>query len=330
MDFRILGPLEVYDGERLLPLGGAKQRSLLAMLLLNANKVVSVERLLDALWGERQPASGAKTLHVYVSQLRKALADHRVVTQPPGYVLRVDPGELDETRFSALRAKADSADPHDAAQLLREALSLWRGGPLADLAYEEFARAEIARLEELRAATIEQRIAVDIELGRHLELAGELEGLVAAYPLRERAARRRRWRPTRLPGGRSSTSSESSRGASCASSRAQSCGRIRRSISSRPPRPASHARREARSSAATQSSTSSCAVSTRRSPAAAACTSSSASPASARAGSARSSSAPRGRAGSRCSSAAAGRPAARPRTGRGCRRCVATFANARR
>src|SRR5438874_2053090 len=109
MEFRILGPLEVYDGERLLPLGGAKQRSLLAMLLLNANKVVSVEGLLDALWGERQPASGAKTLHVYVSQLRKALADQRVVTQPPGYFLRVDPGELDETRFSALRAKAGSA-----------------------------------------------------------------------------------------------------------------------------------------------------------------------------------------------------------------------------
>jgi DNA-binding SARP family transcriptional activator len=186
MEFRILGPLEVYDGERLLPLGGAKQRGLLAMLLLNANTVVSVERLLDALWGERQPASGAKTLHVYVSQLRKALADDRVVTQPPGYVLRLDPGELDETRFRALRAKADTAGAHEAAELLREALSLWRGAPLADLAYEEFARGEIARLEELHAGTIERRIDVDIELGRHLELAAELESLVAGYPLRER------------------------------------------------------------------------------------------------------------------------------------------------
>jgi DNA-binding SARP family transcriptional activator len=185
MEFRILGPLEVYDGERVLPLGGAKQRSLLAMLVLNANKVVPVERLLDALWGEQQPASGAKTLHVYISQLRKALAD-RLVTQQPGYLLRVDPGELDETRFRVLREQAASADPGAAARLLREALSLWRGAPLADLAYEEFAQGEIARLEELYASTIERRIDADIGLGRHLELAAELESLVAAYPLRER------------------------------------------------------------------------------------------------------------------------------------------------
>jgi DNA-binding SARP family transcriptional activator/tetratricopeptide (TPR) repeat protein len=189
MEFRILGPLEVFDGERSLPLGGAKQRSLLAILLLNANKVVSVERLLDALWGEQQPASGAKTLHVYVSQLRKALADHRVVTQPPGYVLRLDTGELDVWRFEALRARADSAEPREAAELLREALALWRGPPLADFAYDEFAQADISRLEELGASTIEQRIEVDIELGRHRELAGELDGLVAAYPLRERLRR---------------------------------------------------------------------------------------------------------------------------------------------
>jgi DNA-binding SARP family transcriptional activator len=186
MEFRILGPLEVSDGERLLPLGGPKQRSLLAMLLLNANKVVSVDRLLDALWGEQQPATGAKTLHVYVSQLRKALADRRVVTQQPGYMLRVEPGELDETRFRALLAKADRADPSEAADLLREALSLWRGPPLGDVAYEEFAQVEIARLAQLHASTIERRIDVDIELGRHRELAAELEGLVAAYPLRER------------------------------------------------------------------------------------------------------------------------------------------------
>ena len=186
MEFRILGPLEVYDGGRPIALGGAKQRSLLAMLLLNANRVVSVERLLEALWGEQQPASGAKALHVYVSQLRKALADHRVVTQSPGYVLSVDPGELDEMKFEALRAQAESADPREGAELLREALSLWRGAPLADLAYEEFARSEIARLEELHAGTIERRIDLEIGLGRHGELVGELEGLVAAHPLRER------------------------------------------------------------------------------------------------------------------------------------------------
>ena len=185
MEFRILGPLEVYDGERALPLGGAKQRALLAMLLLNANRVVSAEHLLDALWGEQQPASGAKTLHVYVSKLRKMLGD-RLVTQQPGYVLRVEPGELDEERFRRLRAEADAADPRAAAQLLREALSIRRGAPLADLAYEEFAQPEIARLEELCASTIERRLDVEIGLGRHLELAAELEALVAAYPLRER------------------------------------------------------------------------------------------------------------------------------------------------
>src|SRR5262249_58903536 len=120
MEFRVLGPLEVSDGGRLLQLGGAKQRSLLALLLLDANRVVSVERLLDALWGEQQPASGAKTVHVYVSQLRKALADDRLVTQPPGYLLRLDPAELDETRFCALRLEAGSAQPRETAGLLPE------------------------------------------------------------------------------------------------------------------------------------------------------------------------------------------------------------------
>jgi DNA-binding SARP family transcriptional activator len=189
MEFRILGPLEVCDEGRSLPLGGAKQRALLAILILNANRVVSVERLLDALWGEHQPTSGAKALHVYVSQLRKVLADDRVVTQPPGYMLRLDPEELDETRFCAMRAQAETAGPRHAAELLRNALSLWRGAPLADFSYDEFARAEIARLEELRASAIEQRIDLDIALGRHLELAGELEGLVAANPSRERLCR---------------------------------------------------------------------------------------------------------------------------------------------
>jgi DNA-binding SARP family transcriptional activator len=186
VEFRILGPLEVADGDRLLPLGGAKQRALLAVLLLNANRVVSVDRLVDALWGERQPASGAKALHVYVSQLRKLLTGNRVVTQPPGYMLRIDPGELDETRFRALRERAASGDSGEAAVLLREALSLWRGPPLADVAYEQFAQTEIARLEELRASTVEQRIDLELELGRHQDLVAELEALVAAHPLRER------------------------------------------------------------------------------------------------------------------------------------------------
>src|SRR5207253_6661459 len=140
MDFRILGPLEVHDGTRLLPLGGAKQRGLLAMLLLHANEVVSGERLLEDLWGERQPASGAKALHVSISQLRKLIGDDRVVTQAPGYALRLDPEELDLARFLRLRERAETAEPHEAHALLREAISLWRGAPLADVAYETFAQ----------------------------------------------------------------------------------------------------------------------------------------------------------------------------------------------
>src|ERR671926_35482 len=139
MEFGILGPLEVRDADRPLPLGGAKQRALLAILLLNANRVVSIDRLLDALWGEQPPASGAKALHVYVSQLRKVVGEERVVTAPTGYMLRID-----------------------AAELVREALALWRGPALADFTYEPFAQGEIARLEELRTGAIEQRIDADI------------------------------------------------------------------------------------------------------------------------------------------------------------------------
>jgi len=189
MEFRILGPLEVCDDSHPLPLGGAKQRALLAILILNANRVVSVERLLDAIWGERLPGSGGKALHVYVSQLRKLLGADRVVTQPPGYLLRIAPDELDETQFQALRARADAAPPAAAAELLHEALAFWRGAPLAEFAHEEFAQADIARLEELQATTIELRIEADIELGRQLDVVGELERLVAAQPLRERLRR---------------------------------------------------------------------------------------------------------------------------------------------
>jgi DNA-binding SARP family transcriptional activator/tetratricopeptide (TPR) repeat protein len=185
MEFKILGPLEVCDEAQVLPLGGAKQRALLAILLLHANEVISVERLLEDLWGERQPTSGSKALHVYVSQLRKLVGDDRVLTRAPGYALRLDPDELDLTRFQRLREKAQTAEPHEAGTILREAISLWRGAPLADFAYESFAQADIARLEELRTSVLEQRIDVDLELGRHAELIGELETLVNDHPLRE-------------------------------------------------------------------------------------------------------------------------------------------------
>jgi DNA-binding SARP family transcriptional activator len=166
MDIRILGPLEIRNNGRVLSLGGAKQRALLAILILHANEVVSAERLLDDLWGERPPTSGAKALHVFVSQVRKVIGDDRLLTRAPGYTLQLGPDELDVTVVRRLREQAEAAEPGEAAGILREALSLWRGPPLADVAYESFAQAEIARLEELRTSTLELRIDADLALPR--------------------------------------------------------------------------------------------------------------------------------------------------------------------
>ena len=187
MQFRLLGPLEVVDdADRLLALGGRKQRSVLAVLLLNANDVVATERLVDEVWGDAAPATVAKSIQVYISRMRKELGDGRVVTRPPGYALHVDPSELDLARFQALLAQAVDADPATAAATLREALALWRGPALADLAYEPFAQAHAAQLEELRFSALEQRIDADLAVGQHAQLVGELEALVAQHPLRER------------------------------------------------------------------------------------------------------------------------------------------------
>jgi DNA-binding SARP family transcriptional activator len=186
--FRILGPLEVAEGDRTLALGGPRQRALLAILLLRANEVVSSDRLADQLWGETPPPSAAKAIQVYVSKLRKQLGESRLVTRAPGYVLLAESSEFDLAQFEQLVAKARQADPEDAAALLREALALWRGAPLADLEYEAFAQAEISRLEELRLGVLEERVDADLEAGRHRETLGELEALVKAYPLRERLA----------------------------------------------------------------------------------------------------------------------------------------------
>lgn len=186
MEFRLLGPLEVIEQNRLLALGGGRQRSLFGALLLHANEVVSTDRLIDALWGRAPPLTAAKIIQVYVSKLRKELGEGRLVTRAPGYVLKVDRSELDLGRFEQLLGEARRADPHAAAQKLRRALALWRGPALADLTYEPFVQAEIARLEELRWLALEQRIEADLASGRHAELVGELEALVAEYPLRER------------------------------------------------------------------------------------------------------------------------------------------------
>lgn len=187
MQFRILGPLEVSDGGRLVSLAGA-QRSLLALLLLSANEVVSADRLIDELWGDDVPQSGRTALQMRVSQLRKALGDTggRIATRAPGYRLRVEPDELDLYCFERLVTDADGAEPVEAAAKLREAFDLWRGAPLVDLSYASFAQPTIRRLEELRLAVLEKRIEAELELGREAELVGELEMLVEEHPWRER------------------------------------------------------------------------------------------------------------------------------------------------
>jgi YVTN family beta-propeller protein len=197
VDFRILGPLEVSDQGREPAIAAGKQRALLAILLLHANEVVSNDRLIEELWGERAPGSAAKRLQVHVSRLRHALerddgdgADSVVVTRGGGYLIRVEPGELDLERFERMLEEGSVAladrDPERALELLREALALWRGPPLAEFAYEPFAQQEIARLEELHLTALEQRIDAELTLGRHAQLIAELETLVKRQPFRER------------------------------------------------------------------------------------------------------------------------------------------------
>jgi DNA-binding SARP family transcriptional activator len=198
MDFRLLGPFDVAEHGHSLALGRPKQRSLLAVLLLHANQVVSTDRLIDDLWGEAPPATAAKSVHVYVSGLRRALAangagdttEDRLLTHGRGYMIRVEAGELDLQVFEDSLAEAREALaaglPAKAAEVLRGAGALWRGPALADFTYEPFAQPEIARLEELRMSALEERIEADLELGRHGELVGELEALVGEHPLRER------------------------------------------------------------------------------------------------------------------------------------------------
>jgi DNA-binding SARP family transcriptional activator len=191
IEFRILGPLEVVSEGRVLDIGAGKRRTLLAVLLLHANEVVSVDRLIDDVWGEQAPTTAPKIVQGYVSQLRKTLSDGDVlVTQPPGYVLRLDHGQLDAERFATLATEARAAlaadAPGDASALLGEALSLMRGPPLGEFAFDSFAREEISRLDELSLAALEDRVEADLALGRHVELVPELEALVARHPLRER------------------------------------------------------------------------------------------------------------------------------------------------
>jgi DNA-binding SARP family transcriptional activator len=190
IEFRVLGPLEVVDGDHLLALGSPRQRALLAVLLVHRDEPMSLDRLIDELWGERAPASAIKIVQGYVSNLRKVLGDGPLVTHGRGYVLRIPPGQLDADRFEALVAEGRRAmrdgDARTAVVRLREALALWRGPPLAEFAYESFAQSEIARLEESRLAALEERIDTDLMLGEHASLVGELEELVHEHPSHER------------------------------------------------------------------------------------------------------------------------------------------------
>jgi predicted ATPase/DNA-binding SARP family transcriptional activator len=186
MDFRILGPLEAVSEGRVVVLDAAKPRALLAILLLHAGEPVSSDRLIEDLWTGRPPATAAKVLQTYVSRLRRALGNDVIVTGPAGYELRVEPGGLDLHHFERLVIKARGAEPKAAAEELRAALTLWRGPPLVDFAYEPWAQAEIGRLAELHLSALQDRIDADLALGCDGELVGELACLVAEHPLSER------------------------------------------------------------------------------------------------------------------------------------------------
>jgi DNA-binding SARP family transcriptional activator len=186
MEFRVLGPLEVVDDGRVVPLDRRRLRALLAFLLLHANELVSSDRLIDEVWGPEPPKTAGASLQNYISRLRKAIGPDLLVSQPPGYVLRVDPERFDLARFERLTSEARGAEPRERAEKLRAALALWRGPALEDLAFEPFARDEVGRLEEARLAALEDCIDAELELGRDGELVGELESLVEQHPLRER------------------------------------------------------------------------------------------------------------------------------------------------
>ena len=194
MEFRVLGQLEILDDSGgVVHLRPAKERALLLSLLLLPNEVVSSGSLIDHIWGEQRPESAANMIQTYVSHLRRLLqrgwphtSNGVILTRTPGYLLRVEPGELDRDRFDALVAEARSHDdPARAIELLREALGLWRGPALQEFAFADFARTEIARLEDLRLSVVEERVGLELRLGRYADLVGELEALVAAHPLRE-------------------------------------------------------------------------------------------------------------------------------------------------
>ena len=181
----MLGPLEVLDGGRQILLGGAKARSLLALLLLARGRPVSTEHLIEEIWDGRRPDTAHKIVQLHVSSLRKALGEERISTVERGYVLHLEQGELDVERFEDLVDAASEAPPEEALKQLRTAFDLVRGGPLDDLRLEPWVGPEVAQLEELVLSATEARIEAELALGRHRAVVRELERLVAAHPDRE-------------------------------------------------------------------------------------------------------------------------------------------------
>ncbi|MGH2658830.1 MAG: BTAD domain-containing putative transcriptional regulator [Actinomycetota bacterium] len=188
MQFKILGHIEVTDDGGPIGLGGPKQRTVLAHLLLRANQVVPTVVLIDEVWGEQPPDNPRNTLQTYISNLRKAIGHARIEGRSGGYVLRAQPEEVDASRFDSLvrDARDVSDDPVSVSATLGEAMSMWRGPPLADLAEEPSLAGEIARLEDLRLTATERWLAAQIEVGRHTTVVRELDVLTQRHPMRER------------------------------------------------------------------------------------------------------------------------------------------------
>jgi DNA-binding SARP family transcriptional activator len=197
LHFRILGPIECSSAGAELDLGGPRQVKLLALLLVNANRALATDQLIEALWGAESVGNAPKRLQVAIVRLRKALgrggAASRVQTVAGGYRLRVEPRELDADRFSERvghgRRALDAGEPVVASEFLRAALRLWRGPAFADVTYEPFAQAEIRRLEELRLAALTSRLDADLRLGRHVDVVSELESLTVEHPTHETLSR---------------------------------------------------------------------------------------------------------------------------------------------
>jgi DNA-binding SARP family transcriptional activator len=185
LQFRILGPLEVSDETGPVALGGPKQRGLLAILVLEAGRVVPTDRLIDLLWGEQAPRTATASLQNAIGRLRKALGSNVLETRAPGYVLGIGADQVDARRFESALTSSRQLPPEERREQLSAALGLWRGPALAEFAFDDFAQAEIRRLEELRLVAHGERIDADLELGRHGDVVGELEALVRDHPLRE-------------------------------------------------------------------------------------------------------------------------------------------------